>query len=329
MPSVPEVLAADASRETFFDAPPFLEALAEAWAPGAEARLVELAVDGRRYRAVEAGGRLLADVAFVDLHAPLGPATGAERPLSLLGNAVVEVVPAEVFLGRLPEPGFGAAPFVDWARFPRWADFEASVKARQRNTFSEARRRLRRLEEEVGPVALYLHHPAPELLELALTWKRDQYRRTGAPDFLAPRRNADLFRALWRRGLLQVAVLRAGTRPAAIHLGATWQGRFHYWMPVYDPALSRYGPGRLLLHHLLEASHHAGDRSFEFLYGDEDYKWHYATDVRVVGPVGHAPLASRLWSPVRHGLAAAVRASPPAWSLAQRTRRYLVEHGVL
>ena len=329
MPSEPETLAPDASRELLFDAPAFLEALAEAWAPGAEARVVEVAVDGRRYRAVEAGGRLLADVAFVDLHAPLGPATGAERPLGFLGNAMVEVVTAEVFRGRLPEPGFGAAPFVDWARFPAWVDFETSVTVRRRHALAEARRRRRRLEEAVGPVAFYLHHPDPALLELALEWKSEQYRRTGAPDFLAPRRNAELFRALWRRGLLQVSVLRAGTRPAALHLGATWQGRFHYWMPVYDPDLAAFGPGVLLLHHLLEASHHAGHRSFEFLYGDEDYKWSYATDVRVVGPVGQPPLASRLWSPVRQGLAAAVRASPPARSLAQRTRRYLVEHGVL
>lgn len=315
----------------FFDSEPFLAVVADVYFPGKQTRVVDADADGLRVRLLEVEGRLVDRVPFLDFHESLGEATpeaGLPRA-GYLERVVREVVPAETWLAEDHPPGFGAAPFVDWSRFVTWGDYRRFMRDHGSSTLKEGRRRRRRLEKIWGPVAFFFHHPAPELLELLMQWKSAQCRATGLPDpFMRPQ-NVELLRRLHRRGLLTMSVLRVGVQPAAITMGVVWDDRYHGWVSAYDPQLASGSPGTVLLQSVLEESHRLGHRTFELLVGDEAYKWRYASDVRVVGPVGEPPLPTRLWRPVRASLTSVLRVSPSAYALAQRTRRYLVEHGVL
>lgn len=73
-------------------------------------------------------------------------------------------------------------------------------------------------------------------------------------------------------------------------VGLPHEGRYSYWITAYNNELGRYSPGRLLLESLLRASVADGDHEFDLLIGSERYKWVYATDARLVGPLGPQPV---------------------------------------
>lgn len=72
-----------------------------------------------------------------------------------------------------------------------------------------------------------------------------------------------------------------------LHLGLIFQGRFYSWVAAYDSDYHCYGPGRQLLHYLLKESFERGHREFDFLRGNEAYKWKYATHTRLIAEMGH------------------------------------------
>lgn len=72
------------------------------------------------------------------------------------------------------------------------------------------------------------------------------------------------------------------------------KGRLYWWVPAYDSAYSQYSPGRLLLHFLLRESFNQHHTEFDFLWGDEDYKWYYATHVRLIADLGARPFPKQL-----------------------------------
>jgi CelD/BcsL family acetyltransferase involved in cellulose biosynthesis len=186
----------------------------------------------------------------------------------------------------------GCAPRVDWTRFGQWSEFEGHVSDRRSNLWSDTRRRERRLAREVGPVQLLddARGDADEILSTCLRWKSAQYARLGVADLFADERNTQTLRALLSSGLAQVAGLYAGDRLVAAHVGLHDDGRFYWWFPTYGSEFEGYSPGRVLLHRLLEVSHARGDSEFDFLWGDEPYKWFYATDTRLLEEAGRPPI---------------------------------------
>lgn len=125
---------------------------------------------------------------------------------------------------------------------------------------NDSDRRARQLVKEVGPIEFVFdvqEGRAAVLAEL-VAHKRAQYARTGAFDALA---------APWRQRLLEqllavrapgcrsvLSTLSAGGEWVAKHYGLLGNGQLQYWLPVYNPAMSKYAPGRLLIHSIIEAS---------------------------------------------------------------------------
>ena len=64
--------------------------------------------------------------------------------------------------------------------------------------------------------------------------------------------------------------------------------------PPTTPSTTASRPGRLLLVALLQSSFERGDAEFDLLLGDEEYKWHFATDVRLVDSVGSPSVSQRM-----------------------------------
>lgn len=159
--------------------------------------------------------------------------------------------------------------------------YERERKAAGTNVLSQVARAGRRLAEAHGPVTFAAHEPDVATLHRLLELKSAQYDRTGQVDIFAARSHGAVFeRMLAEQGDELAGVLstlRAGGRLVAAHFGMRTPRVWHYWVPAYDPAFSRFKPGLLLL---LEMARHAAGTGIEVLdlgRGDESYKGRLAS----------------------------------------------------
>jgi hypothetical protein len=302
----------------FFSTDVYLKTLAQVCFPNRSSRIGLFQVDGRVLRMLEVDGKPISSWPFLDFFQPL-PDGGSARPLAWVPRAVLRTARIDE---RPPlERGIQPSPYIDWTLFPAWSDFLALVKQRRSGLIGDSRRRRGRLEREVGPFEFRFDDERPEAMETCFSWKGAQYISTGGRDLFSDRRNTELFRALRRAGALAVSTLSAGGRLIAAHLGAIADGSLYWWVPAYDPAYAKYSAGRLMLESMLEQSHALGHKQFDFLIGDEDYKWHYATHNREIGPLGTPPLRVRARAAVRNVLSSHPRLQAAARSLKKRLTR--------
>lgn len=154
----------------------------------------------------------------------------------------------------------------------------AELQAEHPKRFKDFRRRLRKLETEHGEVRLEVSE-SPETLDELIGWKRLQYRQTGRHDVLAPRWTAKMMHALFAKqdGAVtgRLYTLRAGGRLIAAEYGPEGQGTFHPWLAAYDPDMSAYSPGHLLVYLLLSRMEEFGLTRYEMGTGHEDYKKYF------------------------------------------------------
>jgi hypothetical protein len=294
---------------TVFSTDATLRAYADTFFPGRDAATGIYTVEGFDFRLLRLGnGRPLTSGPFTDYWQPLGVAADApgvpRTRLAFLPRVSVETV----VVGDDGEPdthGLEPAPFVRWGCFASWTEFEEHVAARKSwKLWGEARRCRRRLEEEMGPVELIADEPGDEAFDALIGWKTAQFESVAAA-FMDDRHRA-FVEQLRSDGTAQVAALRAGGRVVAAHVGLLHDRRFYMWMMAYDHEAGRYGPGRMLMHHLLESSWARRDDEFDFLGGGERFKWIYATHARLIGPLGRRPRTEKLMTGLRSRIHAAL-----------------------
>jgi len=159
----------------------------------------------------------------------------------------------------------------------------------------------RKLGRDLGELSFTLHEPDPGALAQLLGWKRDQYRAAGT---------ADVFGVRWTGALLErlasiqteefaglCSVLRVGGRVVASHMGIRSRAVLHYWFPAYDPALSKYSTGIILLLRIARAVAEAGVRTIDLGKGDSQYKERLMTGAAELreGMVARPSLAAGAW----------------------------------
>jgi hypothetical protein len=293
-----------------FSSDVFLRTLGEVYFAGRRSEPGLFAVDGRVYRLLVVDGAPITSWPFVDFFEPLLAVEGPARALGYLPGVALEICSAEHWQSRPPTAGLSPSPFVEWARFERWDDFAAHVSARAGNRFGDFRRPREKLVKALGDVELRLDDRRPETLELGMKWKSAQFLAAGHRDPFADAENRRLFTLLQARDLVHVSSLSAGGRVVAVHLGASHEGCLYYWLPSYDPEVGKLSPGRVMMESLLRASFERGDQEFDFLIGDEAYKWRYATHARVIGDAGVPPLRLRLERELKRRVKQALRGMP-------------------
>lgn len=308
----------------FFASDVFLESLAWAYHRGRPHAIERVGVEGRTFRLLRIGRRgWILDWPFLDLHEPLedgGPAEPREE-VPWVPKVALRETDAEGWRAVAGTPDTYVAPYVDWTVYADFDGWLQHVRSRRKRQWKNIESRSRRLEQEVGPVTVELDDDDPGIVDLCLSWKSRHCRLSGIPDVYRREETRRFFHALSREGVLETACLRVGGRPVAMHLGARFEGRFHAWIPAYDWSLYKFAPGLVLFHRMMEASYRAGDRAFDFLIGDEDFKWFYANRARLLAPVGTPPMPMRVWKPVRRALGAAVRQQPKLWAALNAARR--------
>jgi len=127
------------------------------------------------------------------------------------------------------------------------------------------------------------------------------------------------------RGLVHVSRLTVGMTTAAANLGLTFRGRYYHLLASHDDGdLSRFGPGIVHLHGLLQHAIEAGCREFDFTIGDERYKQDWCdTEIKLYDYIASANFWG--WPAATADMAARrakrfIKKTPLLWNLVVRLR---------
>ncbi len=155
-----------------------------------------------------------------------------------------------------------------------WDEYLAALTGKDRH---ELRRKLRRLEREL-PGATVHSHGATEGLDAAMTAFLDLHRQSkpGKARFMDARME-EFFRsvagALAREGWLRLWFLEHEGNPVAACLTYEYAGSVGLYNSGFDPARAALSPGIVLLSHVIGDAIERGFRRFDFLRGEEPYKY--------------------------------------------------------
>lgn len=307
-----------------FSSDVYLNAIADIYFPG-RARTIEIfRTAGKYFRLLVIDGKkVITRWPFLDFVEPLEAPAGPGQELAYIPNTVLEIIPADRGSAGGGRADAEPAPFINWGQFSEWSGFEALVARRRRNLKRESSRKQRGLQNTLGALSIILSDTRPEVFDQCINWKSAQYVRTGLRDMFADPSHVRLFRELQRKELLVVSSISAGGILLAVHFGALADRTFYSWVAAYDPQHSTYSPGALLLEALLAESWRRKDREFNFLIGDQEYKWFYATHNRVIGPLGSVPLTVRLAKAAKRPIRRALSNRPLLLLLARKLMRRL------
>lgn len=155
--------------------------------------------------------------------------------------------------------------------------FAAALPARLR---SNLRYYQRRLEREGSTFALAAPDAVKGALE-ALFWLHGaRWRKRKLPGVFTSSRvrrfHHDAARRFSRRGWLRLHTLTLGGQIRAVLYCFHCRDRAYYYASGFDPALARLSPGTVLTGRAVQAAADEGAREFDFLRGDEPYKYTWA-----------------------------------------------------
>jgi len=155
-----------------------------------------------------------------------------------------------------------------------WDDYLAALGKKDRH---ELRRKLRRAESYPDPLTWQTVNKGPELaaaLEtfIALHRRSDEAKAR----FMTPVMEAFFHRllaAFAATGRLEVATLYADAHPVAAYLSFREAARLLLYNSGYDPRYGGYNTGFALLVYRIRRAIEEGVQTFDFLRGDERYKY--------------------------------------------------------
>lgn len=157
--------------------------------------------------------------------------------------------------------------------------FEAYINSLDKKNRHELRRKMRRVEGENGAVDWYIVGPQHDLAAELETFL--QLMRTAHPskaEFLENDAHVTFFRTLVpvlaQEGWLQLAFLRVNGQPAAAYLDFDYNREILVYNSGLDLSVaSQLSAGIVLLANLIEDAIKRGYTHFDFLRGNEDYKY--------------------------------------------------------
>jgi CelD/BcsL family acetyltransferase involved in cellulose biosynthesis len=153
-----------------------------------------------------------------------------------------------------------------------WDEYLAGLGKKDRH---ELRRKLRRLDERPEPAAWAIYTPGPgwdAVFDQFLALHR--LSGTAKAHFMTAQMESFFRRLLaadpcgW-----EIALLTLDGQPAAAYLAARSNGRILLYNSGYDPRFSEWSAGLALLAYHIQAAIATGVAQFDFLRGDERYKY--------------------------------------------------------
>jgi CelD/BcsL family acetyltransferase involved in cellulose biosynthesis len=154
--------------------------------------------------------------------------------------------------------------------------YQAMLRARSRQLSGNVARKARKLGREVGEVRFVLDSRDRSALRTFMSWKSDQYRRTGRGDrFSKPwivefldllfDTQSDAFSG-------QFSCLYAGEELVAAHFGVRSAHVLADWFPAYATGFGNYSPGLIMHLRMAEEAAASGIRQIDLGKGAKRYK---------------------------------------------------------
>lgn len=186
------------------------------------------------------------------------------------------------------------APFIDLRLFSSYGDYLKMIEKRNHDFVTNSNRRERKLEREQGKPQYVYNCQDIKLLDMCIAWKEKQLEKTGGTEAFADPRLRQFLLTLLQKKVLRISTLAVKSTPIAISVGVEYQKSYYGWISAYDFDYSAYAPGRLLLLFIIAENLKRKNQYLDFLLGSEKYKWIYATNFRIVGPVGSPSVAIQI-----------------------------------
>lgn len=163
-----------------------------------------------------------------------------------------------------------------------WEQYLASLDKKQRH---EVRRKIRRLEEAEVSSRWYIVEDAETLEEeidhfLALMAQDPEKEAFLTEEMVTAMSGA--IRCAFEVGCLQLAFLEIDGKKAAAYLNFDYLNQLWIYNSGLDRTFMSYSPGWVLLGYLLRWANENGRKSFDFMRGDEDYKYRFSASDRFV-----------------------------------------------
>jgi CelD/BcsL family acetyltransferase involved in cellulose biosynthesis len=182
---------------------------------------------------------------------------------------------------RIVERTIGVCPYLNLDGFT-WEEFVSSLGQSHREN---VRRRIRQLEKtsirfDLTETETERRQNLQILFELhARCWEprggSDAFHTSDLISF-----HEEFSRIALDRGWLRLFVLRVDGRPAAAVYGFLRNGKFYFYQSGFDPSFRNSSVGMVAL--ALTIRHAIGEKAveFDFLHGDEEYKFHWTKNFR-------------------------------------------------
>lgn len=143
----------------------------------------------------------------------------------------------------------------------------------------DCRRRLRRAQEDIGPVSSMFKSRDRAAFDIMIRWKVEQFENTGRYNVLGVDWTMALLDRLWDAAdqalRLEMHTLSINGELAAVDCGLTDGKTFHSWMVAYNPDFHKYSPGAQLLELLIDQASSLGYDIIDLGAGLQGYKRHY------------------------------------------------------
>lgn len=163
-----------------------------------------------------------------------------------------------------------------------WEAYLAGIEKKQRH---EIRRKIRRVENADVPVRWYIVRNAEELeaeIEAFLDlMKQDDDKARFLTDKMRETMR-EVMRCAFEDGCLQLAFLEVDGKKAAGYVSFDYQNRIWVYNSGLNHEYSEYSPGWVLLSYLLRWANEQGRSEFDFMRGNEDYKYRFGAVDRSV-----------------------------------------------
>lgn len=289
-----------------FSQPKYLEVIAKSLFPEKKHSLVTFSCENKKFQtfAVQ-GDKPVTTWPFMDFFEAIERGEEGSR---LHLKSVPRVMVDDVSVNDWSEKYKGnnvymASPYVQWKDVTDKESYIKYCKSTGKRAFSKRiLSKKKKITAEIGEykfVSKVDKETAKKYLDLLMAWKSAQYQKSGYQDMFSLQKYRDMFFNLLDADLLIVSALEAGSTVLALHAGHLYEGRFYYVLPAYDTSYTKYSAGTLLFEELILDSFERGDKEFDLLLGDEEYKFSYANRVRVIQKLGIDFWIDKVWLPIR------------------------------
>lgn len=159
-----------------------------------------------------------------------------------------------------------------------WDTYLAGIDKKQRH---EIRRKMRRAAESPQEVSWYsvseqenLEAEIESFFKLMITDADKKNFLTGGMRV----QMQDIITWAFEAGILQLSFLTVEGQKAASYLCFDYQDHIWVYNSGFDPTFREYSPGWVMLSYLIQNAIENGKKVFDFMRGDEDYKYRFGAD---------------------------------------------------